>query len=196
MDQDTLKATVRDVSFRRPPRRPTLPRSNRQCTLEFDSGPEASPRLARRFSGTPESNREQRVPDLLNPLAGFLVAVLVGFTGVGGDTLMTPLLVFIFGMPPQTAVGSDILFASITKSVGGWVHASRGSIDWLVLRRLCIGSLPSAAHCRAGSLLSGTDPPGSANLTCPGSGATINQRGDDLQNAIASPRSAPTDDLA
>lgn len=82
--------------------------------------------------------------DLLNPLAGFLVGVLVGFTGVGGGALMTPLLVFLFGVAPQTAIGTDLLFASITKGFGGWVHGSRGSIDWLILLHLCAGSLPAA----------------------------------------------------
>ena len=83
--------------------------------------------------------------ELLNALAGFLVGILVGFTGVGGGALMTPLLVFLFGVAPQTAIGTDLLFASITKSVGSWVHGTRGSIDWVVLRRLCLGSLPAAA---------------------------------------------------
>lgn len=82
--------------------------------------------------------------DLLNPLAGFLVGVVVGFTGVGGGALMTPLLVFAFGVAPTTAVGTDLLFASITKAVGVGVHGARGSIDWLVLRRLSLGSLPAA----------------------------------------------------
>jgi uncharacterized membrane protein YfcA len=82
--------------------------------------------------------------DWLNPLAGFLVGVVVGFTGVGGGALMTPLLVLMFGVAPQTAIGTDLLFASITKGFGTWVHGSRGSIDWLVLRRLCTGSLPAA----------------------------------------------------
>jgi len=82
--------------------------------------------------------------DLLNPLAGFVVGVLVGFTGVGGGALMTPLLVFLFGVAPQTAIGTDLLFAAITKGFGGWVHGARGSIDWPVLRRLALGSLPAA----------------------------------------------------
>jgi uncharacterized protein len=82
--------------------------------------------------------------DLLNPLAGFVVGVMVGFTGVGGGALMTPLLVFLFGVAPQTAIGTDLLFAAITKGFGGWVHGARGSIDWLVLRRLAAGSLPAA----------------------------------------------------
>lgn len=83
--------------------------------------------------------------DLLYPLAGFLVGALVGFTGVGGGALMTPLLVFFFGMAPQIAIGTDLLFASVTKAFGTYVHGSRGSIDWLVLRRLALGSLPAAA---------------------------------------------------
>lgn len=82
--------------------------------------------------------------DLLNPLAGFLVGMLVGFTGVGGGALMTPLLVLFFGVAPQTAIGTDLLFASVTKTFGAWVHGTRGSIDWLVLRRLALGSLPAA----------------------------------------------------
>jgi uncharacterized membrane protein YfcA len=82
--------------------------------------------------------------DLLNPLAGFLVGVVIGFTGVGGGALMTPLLVFLFGVAPQTAIGTDLLFAAVTKGFGGWVHGARGSIDWLVLRRLALGSLPAA----------------------------------------------------
>lgn len=81
----------------------------------------------------------------MNELAGFLVGVVVGFTGVGGGALMTPILLFFFGVAPQTAVGTDLLFASVTKFAGSLVHGSRGSIDWLVLRRLCCGSLPAAA---------------------------------------------------
>ena len=83
--------------------------------------------------------------DLLNPIAGFFVGVLVGFTGVGGGALMTPLLVFLFGVAPQTAIGTDLLFACITKIFGAWIHGKRGTIDWIVLRRLSMGSLPAAA---------------------------------------------------
>ncbi|HZP88098.1 MAG TPA: sulfite exporter TauE/SafE family protein [Burkholderiales bacterium] len=83
--------------------------------------------------------------DFLNPLAGFLVGLVVGFTGVGGGSLMTPLLVFAFGIAPTTAVGTDLLFACATKTAGVAVHGARGSVDWLVLRRLCLGSLPAAA---------------------------------------------------
>ncbi len=82
---------------------------------------------------------------LLNPVAGFLVGVLVGMTGVGGGALMTPLLVLVFGVAPNTAVGTDLLYASITKVFGVWAHRSRGSVDWVVVRRLACGSLPAAA---------------------------------------------------
>jgi len=84
-------------------------------------------------------------PDLVHALAGFIVGLIVGFTGVGGGALMTPLLVFGFGVAPGTAVGTDLLFASITKAAGVWAHGARGSIDWAVLRRLWAGSLPAAA---------------------------------------------------
>ena len=74
--------------------------------------------------------------DLLYPLAGFLVGVIVGFTGVGGGAVMTPMLVFIFGMAPQLAIGTDLLFASVTKGFGAMCTAlaarSTGSccVDW------------------------------------------------------------------
>jgi len=82
--------------------------------------------------------------DLLNPLAGFLVGAVVGFTGVGGGALMTPILVLVFGVAPHTAIGTDLLFACITKLFGAWVHGNRGTIDRLVLARLSMGSLPAA----------------------------------------------------
>ena len=83
--------------------------------------------------------------DPLNAIAGFFVGILVGFTGVGGGAVMTPILVFFFGVAPKTAIGTDLLFAAVTKAVGTAVHGSRGSVDWLVLRRLAMGSLPAAA---------------------------------------------------
>src|SRR5262245_14408577 len=81
----------------------------------------------------------------MNSLAGFLVGLLVGFTGVGGGALMTPLLVLAFGIAPQTAVGTDLLYAAITKSVGSWVHGVRGAVDWTVARLLWLGSIPASA---------------------------------------------------
>ncbi len=77
-------------------------------------------------------------------LAGFVVGVLVGMTGVGGGSLMTPMLL-AFGFPAIKAVGTDLLFASITKSVGTTVHAPRGTVDWRIVSRLAIGSIPATA---------------------------------------------------
>jgi uncharacterized membrane protein YfcA len=78
----------------------------------------------------------------LNPLysvAGLGVGVLVGMTGVGGGSLMTPLLVLLFGFHPATAVGTDLLYASATKSVGTVVHGIGKTVDWRVVRRLAWG---------------------------------------------------------
>ena len=77
-------------------------------------------------------------------LAGFGVGMLVGLTGVGGASLMTPILVLFFGVAPTSAVGSDLWFAAITKIVGGAVLQKKGSVDWEILRRLWLGSLPAA----------------------------------------------------
>ena len=82
--------------------------------------------------------------DWMNTLAGFGVGVMVGITGVGGGALMTPILVLLFGVAPAAAVGTDLWFAAITKLVGGTVHHSKGSVDWQVFRRLCLGSLPAS----------------------------------------------------
>jgi len=82
--------------------------------------------------------------DLMHAVAGFLVGTMVGMTGVGGGALMTPILVLLFGVVPATAVGTDLWFAALTKIVGGFMHNRRGSVDWEVLRRLCLGSLPTS----------------------------------------------------
>lgn len=82
--------------------------------------------------------------DPLYSLAGVLVGVLVGMTGVGGGSLMTPLLVLAFGFHPATAVGTDLLYASATKTAGTAVHGRFGTVDWQVVRRLATGSLPAA----------------------------------------------------
>lgn len=81
----------------------------------------------------------------LNALAGLLVGLVVGITGVGGGALMTPLLVLFFGVAPQTAVGTDLLYASITKVFGTAIHHRNGTVDWQVVKRLAWGSLPAAA---------------------------------------------------
>lgn len=82
----------------------------------------------------------------INPLyslAGLAVGILVGLTGVGGGSLMTPLLVLAFGFHPVTAVGTDLLYASATKTVGTAVHGYSGTVDWKVVRRLATGSVPA-----------------------------------------------------
>ena len=78
-------------------------------------------------------------------LSGFLVGSLVGVTGVGGGSLMTPLLVLLFGIHPATAVGTDLLYAAITKSGGTVAHGKKGHIDWAITGRLALGSIPAAA---------------------------------------------------
>ncbi len=85
---------------------------------------------------------------LINPLytaSGFAVGMLVGFTGVGGGSLMTPLLVLLFGIHPATAVGTDLLYSGVTKISGSLVHGRNDAIDWRVTRRLASGSVPAAA---------------------------------------------------
>ena len=84
----------------------------------------------------------------LNPvfsISGFAVGLLVGLTGVGGGSLMTPLLVLLFGIHPGTAVGTDLLYAAVTKSVGTAVHSAHRSVDWRIVRRLASGSIPATA---------------------------------------------------
>ncbi len=81
----------------------------------------------------------------LYALSGFGVGILVGLTGVGGGSLMTPLLVLLFGIHPATAVGTDLLFAATTKSVGTAVHGAHGTVEWRIVRLLATGSLPAAA---------------------------------------------------
>ena len=77
-------------------------------------------------------------------VSGFAVGLLVGMTGVGGGSLMTPLLTLLFGVSPAVAVGTDLAFASITKGVGTFTHRLRGTVHWDIVRRLCIGALPAA----------------------------------------------------
>ncbi|MBS0640708.1 MAG: sulfite exporter TauE/SafE family protein [Proteobacteria bacterium] len=78
-------------------------------------------------------------------LSGFFVGLLVGQTGVGGGSLMTPLLVLLFGIHPATAVGTDLLYASATKTVGTMVHGLNQTVDWRITARLAAGSIPATA---------------------------------------------------
>jgi uncharacterized membrane protein YfcA len=78
-------------------------------------------------------------------VSGFSVGLLVGVTGVGGGSLMTPLLVFLFGFKPAVAVGTDLLFAAITKTGGVWVHHGKhNSVEWKIVGLLALGSIPCA----------------------------------------------------
>ena len=65
-------------------------------------------------------------------------------TGVGGGSLMTPLLVLLFGFHPATAVGTDLLYASVTKTVGTAVHGKQGTADWRIVTALASGSVPAS----------------------------------------------------
>ncbi len=70
--------------------------------------------------------------DLLYSASGLFVGFLVGLTGVGGGSLMTPILVLLFNVHPATAVGTDLLYAAATKATGTLVHGLKGSVDWQV----------------------------------------------------------------
>lgn len=77
-------------------------------------------------------------------VAGFVVGGLVGLTGVGGGSLMTPILLLFFHIKPAVAVGTDLLYASITKSAGILAHRKLGNIDWIMVRLLAYGSVPAS----------------------------------------------------
>src|SRR5271166_1784837 len=103
--------------------------------------------MARRGEQERRAGVDERAPPDQPALhaSGFAVGALVGFTGVGGGSLMTPLLVLLFGIHPATAVGTDLLYAGLTKICGSAVHGFNDSIDWRVSRRLASGSVPAAA---------------------------------------------------
>ncbi|MDV6332480.1 sulfite exporter TauE/SafE family protein [Asticcacaulis sp. 201] len=82
----------------------------------------------------------------INPLyslSGLMVGVLVGLTGVGGGSLMTPLLVLLFHVHPATAVGTDLLYAAVTKGVGTAIHGTKRTINWMIVGLLALGSIPA-----------------------------------------------------
>lgn len=82
--------------------------------------------------------------DLGYIIAGFVVGWLVGLTGVGGGSLMTPILMLLFSIKPAVAVGTDLLYASVTKTAGILAHGKLGNIDWKIVTRLSIGSIPAS----------------------------------------------------
>jgi uncharacterized protein len=77
-------------------------------------------------------------------LFGLGIGVLVGMTGMGGGSLMTPLLILIFGIQPTTAIGTDIFYSAITKTVGGWRHFKMKTVNMELVRWLATGSVPAA----------------------------------------------------
>ena len=81
--------------------------------------------------------------DWLYPLSGFVVGAIVGLTGMGGGSLMTPLLILLFGVHPLTAVGTDLLYAAVTKTAGTAIHSKNGNVDWRVAGLLAAGSVPA-----------------------------------------------------
>ncbi len=83
--------------------------------------------------------------DPLYSFSGLIVGMLIGLTGVGGGSLMTPLLILLFGIHPINAIGTDLLFAACTKTVGAAVHARSQTIDWTITRLLASGSIPATA---------------------------------------------------
>src|SRR5258708_7890360 len=82
--------------------------------------------------------------NFLYSISGFAVGMLVGMTGVGGGSLMTPLLILLFGIHPATAVGTDLLYAAATKTGGSLVHGLARSIHWPIVALLACGSLPAS----------------------------------------------------
>ena len=93
-----------------------------------------------------EGNCLQSPPmhDMAFIFAGFVVGVIVGLTGVGGGSLMTPILIFFFGVKPYLAVGTDLLFAAFTKMGGTLSLARQRLVPWRVVAQLCAGSVPAA----------------------------------------------------
>lgn len=83
--------------------------------------------------------------DILFILSGCVVGLIVGLTGVGGGSLMTPVLILIFGIHPATAVGTDLLYASVTKTAGTLIHGISRTVEWRAVGRLAAGSVPATA---------------------------------------------------
>ncbi|HEY0391775.1 MAG TPA: sulfite exporter TauE/SafE family protein [Solirubrobacterales bacterium] len=75
---------------------------------------------------------------------GLGIGVLVGMTGMGGGSLMTPLLILIFGIQPTTAIGTDIFYSAVTKTVGGWRHFRMKTVNMELVKWLSLGSVPAA----------------------------------------------------
>jgi uncharacterized membrane protein YfcA len=80
--------------------------------------------------------------DLWVAISGLLVGMMIGATGMGGGIVMTPILLFVFGVPPAVAIGTDLIFAAVTKSFGALQHWRQRTLDFPLLRRVALGSVP------------------------------------------------------
>ncbi|WP_018131483.1 sulfite exporter TauE/SafE family protein [Effusibacillus pohliae] len=78
------------------------------------------------------------------PIAGFIVGLVVGMTGMGGALIMTPIMIFVFGVSPALAIGTDLIYSSVTKIFGAWQHWRQKTIDFAVVKWLSAGSIPGA----------------------------------------------------
>jgi len=106
-------------------------------------------------------------------ISGALVGFVVGATGVGGGSLMTPILTLAFGVPAQVAVGTDLLFACVTKSSGAFSYARRGHIPWSIVLWLSLGSVPAALATLAALRLWHPEPTQFAALVRPALGFAL-----------------------
>jgi hypothetical protein len=75
--------------------------------------------------------------------AGFLVGVFIGLTGMGGGAVMTPFLISVVGIGPVVAVGTDLVYSAATKIVGAWLHTRQQTVDFALVKRLAMGSIPA-----------------------------------------------------
>lgn len=105
--------------------------------------------------------------------SGLVVGFIVGLTGVGAGALMTPLLILVFNVSPAVAVGTDLLFASITKGAGACVHGQRGNIKWGVVGWLAAGSIPAALLTMLGVKALGVESANFSKLVTTALGGTI-----------------------
>ncbi len=109
----------------------------------------------------------------LYPLAGFVVGAVVGLTGMGGGSLMTPPLILLFGVHPLTAVGTDLLYAAVTKTAGTAIHARRGNVDWSVVALLAAGSIPATVLTIWVLSSMSREDPGTADIISVSTGAAL-----------------------
>src|ERR1700728_1006420 len=82
--------------------------------------------------------------DLRLSLAGLVVGIFVGLSGVGGSAILAPVLILLLGVKPSLVIGTDLLYSVPTKIFAAWLHFRQGTIDWAVVRMLLVGGVPGA----------------------------------------------------